>query len=332
MSAKANALRLLTVMSSTTELTSADLRDILSFTTALARSAGDIILAGSEAIRASGAVDEKKNSVDLVTEFDVKVEEHVKSALSTAYPAFEFIGEESYAAGSRQPLTDEPTFCVDPIDGTTNFVHGFPHVCISLGLIYRKQPVLGVIYNPFLEQLYTGVKGQGSFLQQGVRPPARLPLAKPRPLPSLSQALIGIEWGSDRSSEGIRRKGDSFMRLAGNPKEGVEGGRMAHSLRSVGSAALNYGLVAQGGMDIYWEIGCWPWDICAGAIIAQEAGCLVAGSHTAPLDNVVNEDVLIGRKYFVIRAIGDSEIEKGVDSQKRLVKEFYESVEDYDPN
>jgi myo-inositol-1(or 4)-monophosphatase len=82
------------------------------------------------------------------------------------------IGEESYAAGNREPLTDEPTFCVDPIgaftndaslerasdvidtpDGTTNFVHGFPFVCISIGLIYKKSPVLGVIYNPFLNHL-----------------------------------------------------------------------------------------------------------------------------------------------------------------------------------
>ncbi|OBZ68383.1 Protein qutG [Grifola frondosa] len=126
----------------------------------------------------------------------------------------------------------------------------------------------------------------------------------------------------------MRAKGDSFKRLAGNPAEGVVGGRMAHSLRSLGSAACNYGMVAQGGMDFYWEIGCWPWDICAGAIIAQEAGCLVAGSHIAPLDNDVNKSVLTGRKYIVIRAIGDTETERGVDAQKRLIKEFVEQMYD----
>ncbi|PCH34177.1 inositol monophosphatase [Wolfiporia cocos MD-104 SS10] len=310
------------------ELSTQDLHSILEFTTTLARSAGDLILEGSQAIRSSGNVDEKKNSVDLVTEYDVKVEELVKRELSSKYPTFKFIGEESYAAGSRPPLTDEPTFCVDPIDGTTNFVHGFPHVCISLGLIYKKVPILGVIYNPFLEQLYTGVKGQGAYLTQGKRDPVKLPLAKPRPLPSLSQALIGIEWGSDRSQDIVRAKGDSFKRLAGNPNEGVQGGRMAHSLRSLGSAALNFSMVAQGGMDIYWEIGCWPWDICAGSIIAQEAGCFVTGSHSYPLNNEVTEEVLTGRKHFVIRAIGDTETEKGVDAQKRLIREFYETVED----
>ncbi|KAI0352243.1 hypothetical protein OH77DRAFT_1561667 [Trametes cingulata] len=307
-------------------LSQAELNSILDFTVALARKAGALILEGSEAIRASGAMDEKKNSVDLVTEYDVRVEELVKRELSAKYPSFKFIGEESYAAGARTSLTDEPTFCVDPIDGTTNFVHGFPAVCVSIGLIANKRPVLGVLYNPFLDQLYTGVKGGGSYLAQGGRPPARLPLARPRPLPSLSQALLGIEWGSDRSADMVRHKGESFKRLAGNPAEGVEGGRMAHSLRSLGSAALNFGMVAQGGLDLYW-----PWDVCAGAIIAQEAGCLVAGSHNSPLDNDVNQEVLEGRKYIVIRAIGDTETEKGVDAQKRLIKDFYATVDDFEP-
>ncbi|KZT02238.1 uncharacterized protein LAESUDRAFT_730424 [Laetiporus sulphureus 93-53] len=317
---------------SSTELSATDLQPILQFTISLARSAGEIILQGSQAILSSGNVDEKKNSVDLVTEYDVKVEELVKRELGEKYPNFKFIGEESYAAGARPPLTDEATFCVDPIDGTTNFVHGFPHVCISIGLIYKKTPVLGVIYNPFLDQLYTGVKGQGSYLVHSKHAPVKLPIAKPRPLPSLSQALIGVEWGSDRSEDVIRAKGDSFKRLAGNPAEGVKGGQMAHSLRSLGSAALNFSMVAQGGLDIYWEIGCWPWDICAGSVIAQEAGCFVAGSPSAPLDNQVTETVLAGRKYTVIRAIGDTEAEKGVDTQKRLIKEFYQTVEDVEPH
>ncbi|EJF67475.1 myo inositol monophosphatase [Dichomitus squalens] len=323
----------------TTQLSDAELQSILDFSIGLARRAGEVMLEGSEKIRESGATDEKKNSVDLVTEYDVKVEKLVMGELEKKYPTFKFIGEETFAAeGMKRPeMTDEPTFCVDPIDGTTNFVHGFPHACISLGLIVNKRPVLGVIYNPFLDQLYTGLKGHGSFLSSphssvaALAAPRRLPLARPRPLPSLGQALIGIEWGSDRSKEMVDKKGDSFKLLAGNPKEGVVGGKMAHSLRSYGSAALNYAMVAQGGLDMYWEIGCWPWDICAGAIIAQEAGGFVAGSHSAPLDNDVNEDVLWGRKHIVLRAIGDTETEKGIDAQKRIIREFYETVADFDP-
>ena len=142
-------------------------------------------------------------------------------------------------------------------------MHGFPHACISLGLIVNKCPVLGVIYNPFLDQLYTGLKGHGAFLSSphsavpALAAPRRLPLARPRPLPSLGQALIGIEWGSDRSGDLMRLKADSFVRLGGDPAAGVARGRMAHSLRSLGSAALNYGMVAQGGLDMYWCVCSW---------------------------------------------------------------------------
>lgn len=136
-------------------------------------------------------------------------------------------------------------------------MHGFPHVAVSIGLIYNKRPVVGVIYNPFLDQLFTGAKGLGSYLTLRGQTPHRLPLARPRPLPSLSQALIGIECGSDRSASIMHVKAEAYRKLAGNPAEGVEGGRMAHSLRALGTAALEFCMVAQGSLDIYWEIGCW---------------------------------------------------------------------------
>ncbi|PPQ73459.1 hypothetical protein CVT24_007550 [Panaeolus cyanescens] len=324
------------------KLTENDLQSILSFSVELARTSGALILEGSAAIQSTSSqsdISEKNNSVDLVTEYDVRVEDLVKKSIKEKYPLFNFIGEESYSSGNRPPLTEEPTFCVDPIDGTTNFIHGFPFVCISLGLIYDRRPVLGVIYNPFLDQMYTGIRGQGSFLQRGATASRqRLPLASPpKPLPSLSQALIAVEWGSDRRKVTIDTKSQSFSRLAGNPAQGVEDGKMAHSLRSLGSAALNFALVAQGGLDIYWEIGCWPWDVCAGIVIAEEAGGLVSGSHsffasTSETERfgVVTEELLTGRKYIVVRAIADTSTERGIDAQRRIIKEFYESVQDVD--
>lgn len=114
--------------------------------------------------------------------------------------------------------------------------------------------MLGVIYNPILDYLYTGVKGHGSYLSKNKGSPQKLPLSAPRPLPSLSQALIAVEWGSARSQAVAGSKAESFLRLAGDPNhpDPVKGGRMAHSLRSLGSAALNFSMVAQGGMDMYW--------------------------------------------------------------------------------
>ncbi|KAJ3908299.1 hypothetical protein F5879DRAFT_938061 [Lentinula edodes] len=323
---------------SATKLSADDLKHILTFTVTLARKAGELIMEGSEAIQLAGSnVDEKKNSVDLVTEYDVRVEELVKKEIFATYPNFKFIGEESYAAGSRSSLTDDPTYCVDPIDGTTNFVHGFPWVCISLGLIYEKIPVLGVIYNPFLDLLYTGIKDQGSFLSRQGGAPMKLPLAKnPKPLATLNHALIAVEWGNDRTIDPLTKRSESFHKLAGDPDNGVEGGRMAHSLRSLGSSAMNFATVAQGGLDIYWEIGCWPWDVCAGMVIVQEAGGSVTGSHAyyeaakdLPSFGEPNEEILTGRKYLVVRAIGDSEKEKGRDAQKRIMGEFYSTTVDY---
>ncbi|EJD03490.1 inositol monophosphatase [Fomitiporia mediterranea MF3/22] len=320
------------------ELSSENLKEILEFSKVLAREAGKLILEGSDAILRSNAdaVGEKKNSVDLITQYDKAVEDLVRKRTGSAYPSFGFIGEEETAVLGKLPeLTDGPIFCVDPIDGTTNFVHGFPFACISIGLINRKRPVLGVIYNPFIDWLYYGALGHGSYLVKPGGAQFKLPLAPPRPLPSLSQALIAVEWGSDRGLAPMKARADSFVRLAGDGEQ-IERGKMAHSLRSMGSAALNFAAVASGSLDLYWEIGCWPWDVCAGTIIAQEAGGIVSTSdlsvHGGEVTGDMSDKVLTGRKYIVMRAIADSEREKGVDIQRRLIKEFCETVEDFTPS
>ncbi|KAK0237900.1 hypothetical protein EDD85DRAFT_832268 [Armillaria nabsnona] len=318
-----------------------DLKAILDFTVALAYDAGKLIIEGSEAIlQPASVVDTKKNTVDLVTEYDVRVEELVKERLGEKYPSFQFIGEESYAAGARPEWTDEPTWCVDPIDGTTNFVHGFPMVALSIALLVERRSVLGIIYNPFLETMYTGIKDGGSYVTkggpEGVR--RKLPFANPpQPLPSLSKAQLAVEWGFDRRIPPLAARAESFHRLVSDAANGIHKARMAHSLRSLGTSAMNFVYVAQGAFDMYWEIGPWPWDVAAGVIIAQEAGGLVTGSHEifdSSKDTItfgeVGEEILTSRKYLVIRPIGDSENETGRETQKRIISEFYETVIDYD--
>ncbi|KAG7019374.1 Inositol monophosphatase 1, partial [Cucurbita argyrosperma subsp. argyrosperma] len=112
------------------------------------------------------AVDAAKRAgeVDLVTETDKACEDLIFNHLKEHYPSHKFIGEETTAACGHTELTDEPTWIVDPLDGTTNFVHGFPFVCVSIGLTIGKVPTVGVVYNPIIEELFTGIRGKGASL------------------------------------------------------------------------------------------------------------------------------------------------------------------------
>lgn len=160
------------------------------------------------------------------------------SAIQKRYPDHETVGEESFAASGKSvvEMTDAPTWIVDPIDGTTSFVHGYPFFCCSIGFAINRIPVVGVIYNPTLDQLYTARSGNGAFMNG-----RRLPFSHPDPLPldDLGQALIIVEGGSLRGKEVMDRRVDSFKRILADGRE-MEGGLMAHGIRSAGSAALNY--------------------------------------------------------------------------------------------
>lgn len=186
--------------------------------------------------------------------------------------------------------------------------------------------MLSLSYAPFLEHLYTGVRGGGSYVSTPQHPsPRRLPLSAPTALPSLAQALIAFEWGSDRSPAVMAAKLATFGALTAAPPNGG----MAQGVRSIGSAALNFANVAAGALDLYWEIGCWAWDVCAGIVIAREAGALVVGSK-ANHDKEFTADTLTGRKYLVVRAIKDTEQESSLQAQKRIVASFYEKVTEWE--
>ena len=219
------------------------------------------------------------------------------------------MGEETYTPGTR--LTDAPTFIVDPIDGTVNFVHSFPNACISLGFAVNRRPVVGVVYNPFSKTLYSAIEGKGAYLNQKVK----LPLKGERvePLKDLSHALIGVEWGSDRSGQNWDTKIRTFEKLA---KTKEAGGAMVHSMRSMGSAALNLCAVAAGVLDLYWEGGCWAWDVCAGWVILTEAGGMVVGGNPGEWDGQIDS-----RKYLAVRG------SPGGEGQKEIIEELWSNVQ-----
>lgn len=211
--------------------------------------------------------------------------------------------------------------------------------CISIGITHRARPTIGVIWAPYLDTLYYARTGGGAWVESPIGGRRQLPLAKPLPLPSLRQAVIAVEYGSDRKLETMNKKMASYTRLTGDDQAGVQGGQMASGVRSIGSAALSCCYVAQGAFDVWHEIGCWAWDICAGSVIVQEAGGIVVGSKKAALESLstpqlgdLTPDVLQGRKYLIIRPIGDSKSEAGKDAQKRIIKTFYDAIDEWEAN
>ncbi|KAI0014370.1 inositol monophosphatase [Xylariaceae sp. FL0662B] len=291
-----------------------DLQEIHDTLISVAHEAGRMMLSANPA---DLATDTKLNSADIVTETDKAVEALVSGRLSKAYPTFAFMGEETYKPGTQ--LTDAPTFIVDPIDGTTNFIHGFPHACISLGLAVARVPTVGVVYNPWLDTLYTAIRGRGAYMTQGAAWGVeggrgrrnKLPLAKsPAPLAGLDSSLVAIETGSSRDGVNFELKTAVFKRLCATRESG---GAMVHSLRSLGSAALNLAAVAAGQLDIYWEGGCWAWDVCAGWTILAEAGGFMAGGNPGDW-----EPALDGRKYLAVRGAPSG--------QKEIVEEFWKVI------
>lgn len=218
------------------------------------------------------------------------------------------MGEETYKPGDK--LSTAPTFIVDPIDGTTNFVHAYPYVSISLSFAVDSIPQIGVVYNPFNKTLFSGINGKGSFLTDMNHDKTRLPLKEPEPLGGLDKCLVAVEWGSDRSGNDYDVKVETFRKLCASKEDG---GAMVHSLRSFGSAALNLCAVAAGNIDVYWEAGCWAWDVCAGWVILTEAGGAIVDANKGNWKPRVDE-----RRYLAVR--------KG-QGQKELIEVFWDNVQ-----
>ena len=287
-----------------------DLHGIRDDLVTIALKAGEVILAASPLSSTSST---KKNSSDRVTETDKAVEALIHDYLKMHHPEIDFLGEETF---DNQLLSDEPTFIVDPIDGTLNFVHGFPNVAVSLCLAVSKKPVVGVVLNIFRHELYTAVKGEGAFLYRNIdftgmpENPIRLPLNKsPPPLTTLNDTLVAVEWGSERSGPNWNIRHKTVSKLLTSKQEG---GAMVHSIRSSGSAALDFCYVASGVVDIFWEGGCWSWDVAGGWIILEEAGGLVASANPGCW-----EPSLEGRLFCGVRAA------EGGKGMKEVVEELW---------
>nr|ACO10475.1 Inositol monophosphatase ttx-7 [Caligus rogercresseyi] len=199
-------------------------------------------------------VSSKSGETDVVTETDKAVENLIRDELSASYPQHGFIGEESEFEKGLMSMDDRPTWIVDPIDGTLNFVHCNHLVAISIGLVIKKRIVLGVIYVPMRSDVYTAIVGRGAF-KNGV--PIRVSKVK-----NLEKAMITYEvWA--RSKDQHKEHQLSTLSVLCSK---------VMAIRSYGSACINLCLLAEGQIDVYMGSGIRVWDMAAGAIIVQEAG------------------------------------------------------------
>ena len=213
------------------------------------RDCGKIML---EAVRTSDMVDAKEGHANFVTTYDKKVQETLKEKLTEILPAAAFVGEEDDIHASIQRGL---AFIVDPIDGTTNFIKDYHVSAISVGLINNGKSYIGVVYNPYLDEMFTAERGKGAFLNGKPIHVSRNPL---------SEGIV--LFGTAPYYEELSRKSFDLA---------YEYFRQALDIRRSGSAAIDLCSIAAGRAEIYFELRLSPWDYAAGSLIVEEAGGVV---------------------------------------------------------
>jgi myo-inositol-1(or 4)-monophosphatase len=235
-----------------------------------ARMAGSIINRAAldiESVRIS-----QKKANDFVTEVDKAAEQAIIETLLTAYPGHGILAEES---GSEFGARDsEYVWIIDPLDGTTNFIHGLPVYCVSIALSVRGKIEQAVVYDPTRNDLFTATKGRGAYLND-----RRIRVSKRT---QLRESLISTGFPfrqGDNFNQYLQMMGDVMQRTAG--------------LRRPGAAALDLAYVAAGHTEGFFEFGLQPWDVAAGSLLVTEAGGLV-GNFTGEADFIDQQECLAG--------------------------------------
>jgi myo-inositol-1(or 4)-monophosphatase len=196
---------------------------------------------------------------DFVTQIDQAAEEAIIGIVKHAYPDHGFLAEESGATGAA----GEYRWIIDPLDGTTNFIHGFPQYAVSIAVEQRGTLMHAVVYDPTKNELFTASRGRGAFLND-----RRVRVSK---CEKLADALIGTGFPFKEM-----KRARLYLHQLKNAMEGSAG------VRRAGAAALDLAYVACGRLDAFWELGLSPWDMAAGALLIQEAGGLVGDLDGEP--------------------------------------------------
>jgi myo-inositol-1(or 4)-monophosphatase len=216
-----------------------------------ARTSGDLLRRRMDSIQEV----RHKGLVDIVTDVDLESEQQVCATLLAEFPSHTIVGEEG---GERPGVDPSYRWVVDPLDGTTNYAHGFPFFCVSIALEIDGELALGVAYSPCLDELFVGVKSGGATVND--RPIA---VSGTR---ELRQALVATGFPYERAAFPRALRSFEVVSLA------------AQAVRRAGSAVLDLCYVACGRLDGYWEHRVKPWDVAAGALIVREAGGTVSAT------------------------------------------------------
>ena len=203
----------------------------------------------------------QKGEFDFVTRIDLSVEQHIREGLRARFPEDQFLGEEE-GAGAFDP--ERPLWILDPVDGTTNLVHRYPQSALSLGLMIGGEMRVGVIYNPYLGQLFTARKGGGAYLNG--RP------IHVSSVGALHEGLVNVgtsPYIRTHAAEDFKLMHKVFLRC--------------QDIRRCGCASLDLCWVACGRLDGFVELALQPWDYAAGLLIVEEAGGRVTGPEGGPL-------------------------------------------------
>jgi myo-inositol-1(or 4)-monophosphatase len=242
-----------------------------------ARAAGTLI---NRAIKRMDTVKiAEKRPNDFVTEVDQRVEEEIISIVRKAYPSHGFLGEEGGVVDG-----DDYQWIIDPIDGTRNFIHGFPHFAVSIAIAHKNRIEHGVIYDPNRQELFTATRGKGAQLNE-----RRIRVAERK---KLEECLLGTGFAyrhTDATSEIPADIFSTIMPICGD-------------VRRAGAATLDLAYVACGRLDGFWEMGLKVWDMAAGILLIKEAGGMVCdlngGEDYLKTGNVVGANPVIMRQFL----------------------------------
>jgi len=251
----------------------------------IAREAGELLMG----YFARHVTIEYKGDADLVTAADRASEALIIDRLQARFPRHDVMGEE----GARRETGSDYKWYVDPLDGTTNFAHGFPVFCISMGLEHKGQLIAGVVYDPTRGEMFAAAKGSGAYLNQ-----RRIHVSKTA---RLTESLLGTGFPSHKRHKNPNIHFYHQITLR------------THGVRRAGSAALDLASVASGRFDGFWEFNLNPWDLAAGVLLVEEAGGQVTGFYGQPF-RLENRDVVASNGLIHADLLGEfKEIFEGRD-------------------